>query len=128
LCSVDLFLLNVKVPTFDLFFSEEFKAPVGPISIVAPEKYHRFIPKGILKFLVCEDKKSAAKMRKKIGVADIPVITQAYTENVYTHITKNLTDIGKDALEEIHPWIINILVDWANFDQIICKCPLPGIF
>ena len=44
---------------------------------MAPAKYHRFIPKGILKSLICEDEKSAAKMRKKIGVADIPVITQA---------------------------------------------------
>ena len=95
---------------------------------MTPEKYHRFITKGILKSLVCEDEKSAAKMRKKIGVAEIPVITQAYTENVHTNITKHLTDIGKDALEEIHSWIINILVDWANFHQIICKCPLPGIF
>jgi hypothetical protein len=42
-------------------------------------------------------------MRKTIGVSDIPVITRAYTENVHTNITKNLTDIGKDALDEIHP-------------------------
>lgn len=98
------------------------------VSELIPVRYHRFVPKGILKSLVCEDEEGAAKMRKKIGVADIPVITSKYRENVDEHIRINLTDTGKDALQEIHPWIINILIDWAIFDQIICTCPLGRYF
>ncbi|CAC5407271.1 unnamed protein product [Mytilus coruscus] len=113
----------VIVPDLDTF-DREVDIPVGPISTLVPQQYHAHIPRGILKSLVCETEESASKMRRKIGVADIPVITKKYSETVYDHILKNLTAIGKDVKEEVHPWIVNVLVDWANLNKLICSCPI----
>ena len=115
--------------SYELFtLSGDFDVPVGPISTLVPERFHKHISRGVLKSLICEDEKSASKIRAKIGVADIPVIVRPYTENVYDHILRNLTSLGRDAIQEIHPWIINVLVDWANFDNAICSSPVQGLF
>lgn len=103
---------------------ESADVPVGPICTLVPDKFHKYIPKDILKSLVCENQKKTAQIQEKIGVADIPVITKSYTNGVYQHILDNLTDLGKEAVEEIHPWIVNVLVDWANFDNVICESPI----
>ena len=52
------------------------------------------------------------------------VTSQPNYEEVYPQICENLTEIGKDAIKDIKPWIINCLIDFGNFDQVICTCPI----
>jgi hypothetical protein len=37
---------------------------------------------------------------------------------------KNLTVLGKETVESIKPWLISLLIDWCNFDEIICSDPI----
>lgn len=56
------------------------------------------------------------------------LLLQVIIQSVYDHIMQNLTEVGKEVIEDVHPWIVNVLVDWANFDQIICTSPKDGLF
>lgn len=56
------------------------------------------------------------------------MLLQVIIQSVYDHIMQNLTEVGKEVIEDVHPWIVNVLVDWANFDQIICTSPKDGLF
>lgn len=34
------------------------------------------------------------------------------------------TVLGKETVESITPWLISLLIDWCNFDEIICSDPI----
>ena len=37
-------------------------------------------------------------------------------------MTVNLNEEGEEAVAEVNrPWLINLLVDWCQFDQMICS-------
>ncbi|XP_033758103.1 uncharacterized protein LOC117340452 [Pecten maximus] len=100
------------------------EVPVGPISNLVPPKYHTHLHKRILNSLIVASEKSAKRLRE-IAV-NVPVIVQEKTTEVYSHVLQNLTSLGQQAVAQINPWIINVLIDWDNFDKVICISPLPG--
>jgi hypothetical protein len=55
------------------------------------------------------------------------IFSQEYKEEVYPQVSANLNELGKLALEKIHPWILNTLVDWDNFDKLICSKEVEGM-
>ncbi|XP_033758516.1 uncharacterized protein LOC117340850 [Pecten maximus] len=98
----------------------EMEVPVGPISNLVPPKYHTHLHKRILNSLIVASEKSAKRLRE-IAV-NVPVIVQEKTTEVYSHVLQNLTSLGQQAVAQI-----NVLIDWDNFDKVICISPLPGI-
>lgn len=95
----------------------------GPISELLPTAFHCFISKAILKSYVCESETEADVFRKKADPADIPVIVYNKSKPIYEKVKNNLNQIGKEAVAACttRPWLINLLVDWSNFDHVICS-------
>jgi hypothetical protein len=54
-------------------------------------------------------------------------MTKQKTDTVYQRILDNLTEGGRNAVEEIQPWVFNTLIDWAPpFESFVCSNPFPG--
>jgi len=102
--------------------------PIGPISTLIPSRCHRYIDKTTLKSYVASSETDAQKFQKKVEPADIPIITKKSTSNnVYSHISENLTAPGQDAIKEISPRLFNLLIDWCpDFERFVCSNPIPG--
>ena len=98
--------------------------PVGPISTLVPQKYHQFLDSNTLKSLLVGSFDMAQKLTDSAGLTSLGVICKEPIFDVYPKVLGSLNEIGKDAVEEINPWVINTLVDWCNFDQVICSAPL----
>lgn len=93
----------------------------GPISEILPRKYHRFASKSILKSYVCENERNADYFRRRADPADIPVIVCDKKNGVYKEVMANLNEEGKESVAAVNrPWLINMLVDWCQFDKMIC--------
>ncbi|CAG2209519.1 unnamed protein product [Mytilus edulis] len=98
----------------------------GPIATLIPARYHQFIDGQTLKSYVASNERDAQIFKRKVGPADIPVITKKPSNKVYSQITDNLTDSGKDAINDINPNLFNLLIDWCpNFESFVCSKPVP---
>lgn len=73
-----------------------------------------------MKSYVSESEKNAQIFRQKADPADIPIIVYDKKKPIYAEVMKSLNQRGKEAVEKIQPWLINLLVDWCSFDQVIC--------
>ncbi|XP_053394053.1 uncharacterized protein LOC123539896 [Mercenaria mercenaria] len=93
---------------------------VGPLCTVIPQTYHKYLSRDILKSYLSQDLKYSYELEKNVQPADIPIITKKFDEQLYPRIQNSLNDLGKQVIMEVHPWIINTLVDWDNFDDKIC--------
>lgn len=93
---------------------------IGPLSTVIPAKFHRHLSANILKSYLSCDHEYSRKLEKDVEPADIPIITKAFDEKVYTQVQNSLNELGQQFLMELHPWIINTLVDFDDLDQKIC--------
>ena len=101
--------------------------PVGPISILIPQRYHCFVSGDVLKSYLSSNRSDAETFSKLAGAADIPVITKQKTDTIYQRIMDNLTEGDRNAVEEIQPWGFNTLIDWAPpFESFVCSNPFPG--
>lgn len=47
--------------------------------------------------------------------ADIPVMVFDVSKPIYKGVQK-----GKEAVADMKPWVVNLLVDWCDFDEVIC--------
>ncbi|CAG2256382.1 unnamed protein product [Mytilus edulis] len=79
----------------------------GPIAKLILARYHQFIDGQTLKSYVASNERDAQIFKQKVGPADIPVITKKPSNKVYSQITDNLTDSGKDAINDINPNLLN---------------------
>ena len=93
----------------------------GPIASLVPAAYHKYISKSVLKSYVCSNEKEAQFLRKKMEPADIPVIVFNKFKPMYSGVSKNLSEFGLAATRDMKPWLVNLLVDWCSFDEVICK-------
>ncbi|XP_063417487.1 uncharacterized protein LOC134700020 isoform X1 [Mytilus trossulus] len=99
----------------------------GPIATLIPARYHQFIDGQTLKSYVASNERDAQIFKQKAGPADIPVITKKTSNKVYSQITDNLTDSGKDAINDINPNLFNLLIDWCpDFESFVCSKPVPA--
>ncbi|XP_046559123.1 uncharacterized protein LOC124268144 [Haliotis rubra] len=98
-------------------------SPVGPLGRVIPQVYHHHVSTDILATYVVSDQRTSDAFMAKMGKGT-SVIVKSYSEQVYPHILQNLTPTGEKAVAEIHPWILNLLIDWCSFDSVICSHPL----
>lgn len=98
----------------------------GPISDLLPPRYHQYLPKEILKSYVCGNQTYADRFQRLVVPSDIPVMAFDKKKPVYRGVLNSLNEKGKAALKEIRPWLVNLLVDWCNFDEIICNLERPG--
>lgn len=69
----------------------------------------------------------AQKLTDSAGLASLGVICKEPTTDVYPEVLSSLNEIGKDVVQEVNPWVINTLVDWCNFDKVICSAPLKSL-
>ncbi|XP_063438753.1 uncharacterized protein LOC134719719 [Mytilus trossulus] len=105
---------------------EVYTEPIGPISTLVPSRFHRLMPKQILKSYLSSSHSYSETFAKMVGPADIPVITKKRKDEVYDHIMSNLSEDGKIAVKEIEPWVFNTLIDWSTpFEHFVCTAPLP---
>ena len=103
--------------------------PAGLLSILihVPAELHQYVPGHILRSYQEDNHEEAHELEQHMFPEDIPVFTRKYTTGIseatsqkLEATTQNLT--GRKAIEQIHPWILNILM--CDFDNIICTCPL----
>ena len=94
--------------------------PCGPISTLVPQKYHRHLDAGILKSLLTASEEEQQRLSEAASLASLGIIYHEPTVEVYPQVLKSLNDIGREAVQEINPWVLNTLIDWCHFDRIIC--------
>ena len=98
-----------------------------PLKDVIPYRYHGYLGEDLLKSYVVRNHEDGRKCEEEGFIppgCNLIVTSQQNYEEIYPQICKNLTEIGKDAIKDIKPWIINCLIDLGNFDQVICTCPI----
>ena len=93
---------------------------IGPLCTVVPIQFHRYLSPATLKSYLACNETYGNELRKSVEPADIPVIVKNYSEVVYDGVQKRLNQLGKQAVEALHPWVVNTLVDWDDFDRWIC--------
>ncbi|XP_052788546.1 uncharacterized protein LOC128223306 [Mya arenaria] len=76
--------------------------PVGPLSTLIPEMFHQHLTRITLK-------------------SYLAATHDEYTETVYGKVLEYVNDLGRVAVERIHPWVLNVLIDLDGFDHIICS-------
>jgi len=48
--------------------------------------------------------------------ADIPVMVFDVSKPIYKGVQDRLNQKGKEAVADMKPWVVNLLVDWCDFD------------
>lgn len=96
---------------------------VGPLCTVIPKQFHQHFSNNILKSYLACDKQYGEQLQRSVFPADIPVIVRNYTNTVYPEVLENLNDLGRLAVQEMHPWVLCTLIDWADFDKAITCSP-----
>ncbi|WAR19454.1 hypothetical protein MAR_001292, partial [Mya arenaria] len=90
-------------------------------------EYRKLQDSNTLKSLLVGSFDVAQKLTDSAGLASLGIICKEPTFDVYPQVLSSLNEIGKDVVKEINPWVINTLVDWCNFDNVICSSPLKSL-
>ena len=82
-----------------------------------PRSFWSKISNGILECYLAKDEQDSDLLRQKNR--DIDIIVHKYSEKVFDQVKERLNDRGNEAVEKMSPWIINTLIDFDDFDNII---------
>ena len=99
---------------------------VGPLATVIPARLHKHVSKNILKSYLSCSHEYTTKLQKDLEPSYVPVITRKYEEQLYPAVAAKINDLGKEFLMDVHPWVINTLIDWDELDQKICTQGKPA--